>query len=346
MMNIKEYKDIYVFCEIRDGKIHDASLELLGEANKLVSGRPNLDYKVVGAVIGNVSDEALEQAGHHGAWKVMNFRNEGITHYSTEIYTTLLSRMIDESKPDILLIPATVLGRDLAPRLAARCDTGLTADATKLEFDPENENSSLLYVTRPAFGGNLFGTIVCENTRPQMTTIRPGVMEPLKSDAAREFTVEKKDVEISGIKELVKVLEVIPKPHKGVDIAKADLIISGGRGIGDNFKILREVADKIGAEVGASRAVVDAGIMEKDVQVGQTGKTVRPKVYIACGISGAVQHVAGMEKSDFIIAINKDPGAPIFKTANIGILGDALEILPLLAEEIERIRQEVKKENA
>lgn len=345
-MNINEYKDLYVFCEIKDGRIHDASLELLGEGNRLVDDRPGLGYKVVGVIVGNVPDELLEAAGHHGAHKVINLRNEGIKAYSTEVYTTLLHNLIEEVKPDVFLIPATVLGRDLAPRLAARCDTGLTADATKLEFNPEDENSALMFVTRPAFGGNLFGTIICENTRPQMTSIRPGVMEALKSDHTRTSEIEKKEVDISGIKDGVRILETIPKAHKGVDIAKADLIISGGRGIGDNFKILREAADKIGAEVGASRAAVDAGLMEKEVQVGQTGKTVRPKVYIACGISGAVQHVAGMEKSDFIIAINRDPGAPIFKTANIGILGDALEILPHLVKEIEAIRSKNKENNA
>ncbi|WP_422485440.1 electron transfer flavoprotein subunit alpha/FixB family protein [Gudongella sp. DL1XJH-153] len=338
-MNIAEYKDIYVFCEERENKIHDSSLELLGEAVRLVNDRPSLNYKVVGVVIGNHSDELAEIAGYYGADKIIFLHNEKLKHYSTEIYTELFMDIIRNDKPDIILIPATVLGRDLAPRIAARCDTGLTADATKLDFDPENEESPLLYVTRPAFGGNLFGTIINETKRPQMTTIRPGVMEPIHKDTSRKFEMDKREVDIDKIEDKVKLIEVLKKDNMAVDITKADIILSGGRGVGDNFHVLEECAKMIGAEVGASRGAVDKGFIGKDHQVGQTGKTVRPKVYIACGISGAVQHLAGMEKSDFIIAINKDPGAAIFSVANIGLVGDALEILPLLTEEIRIYRE-------
>ncbi|HZH92498.1 MAG TPA: electron transfer flavoprotein subunit alpha/FixB family protein [Tissierellaceae bacterium] len=338
-MNIAEYKDIYVFCEERENKIHDSSLELLGEAVRLVKDRPSLNYKVVGVVIGDHSDELAELAGYYGADRVIFLHNENLKHYSTEIYTELFMDVIKNDKPDIILIPATVLGRDLAPRIAARCDTGLTADATKLDFDPENEDSALLYVTRPAFGGNLFGTIINETKRPQMTTIRPGVMEPIHKDTEREFHLDKREVSIDHIEDKVKLIEVLQKDNMAVDITKADIILSGGRGIGDNFHVLEECAKMIGAEVGASRGAVDKGFIGKDHQVGQTGKTVRPKVYIACGISGAVQHLAGMEKSDYIIAINKDPEAAIFSVANIGLVGDALEILPLLTEEIKTYRE-------
>ncbi|MDY0235778.1 MAG: electron transfer flavoprotein subunit alpha/FixB family protein [Gudongella sp.] len=338
-MNIAEYKDIYVFCEERDGKIYDSSLELLGEAVRLVKDRPSINYKVVAIIIGNYSDELIDSAGHYGADHVIYLHNDKLNHYSTEIYTSLLMDLIKQDKPDIILIPATVMGRDLAPRLAARCDTGLTADATKLAFDPENEDSPLLYVTRPAFGGNLFGTIINETKRPQMTTIRPGVMERIKKDKSRKFTIDKREVEIDEIKDSVKLLDILKREVMAVDITKADIILSGGRGVGDNFDVLRECAEMIGAVVGASRGAVDKGFIDKDHQVGQTGKTVRPKVYIACGISGAVQHLAGMEKSDYIIAINKDPDAAIFSVANIGLVGDALEILPLLTEEIKLYRE-------
>jgi len=338
-MNINEYKDIYVFTEVREEKVIDATLELLGEAVRLKNGRPSLDYKVVAVVLGNHEDSLLDTLGHFGADRVINLRHEGLKAYSTELYTTLLNDMIETDKPDIFLVPATVLGRDLAPRLAARCDTGLTADATRLEFDPENPESPLLYVTRPAFGGNIFGTIINETKRPQMTTLRPGVMEMSHRDTNRTFEVEKRPVSIENIEDTVRILEVFHRDHMAVDITKADIIISGGRGIGNNFHVLRECADILGAEVGGSRAAVDEGRIAKDFQVGQTGKTVKPRVYIACGISGAVQHLAGMEKSDYIIAINKDPDAAIFGVANMGLVGDALTILPLLTEEIKRYRE-------
>jgi len=338
-MNIKDYRDLYVFIEQHEHKLHDASLELLGEAKRLKECRPNLGYSVIAVILGAPDEEALQELGYRGADKVINLRHESLRTYSTEVYTTLLDELIRTDKPDIFLVPATVLGRDLAPRLAARCDTGLTADATKLEFDPEDENSSLLYVTRPAFGGNLFGTIINETKRPQMTTIRPGVMDALSMDKERLFEIEKREVHPENIKDSVRILEVLPKDHMAIDIAKADIIISGGRGVGNNFHILRECADMIGAEVGGSRAAVDEGHIDKEFQVGQTGKTVKPRVYIACGISGAVQHIAGMEKSDYIIAINKDPDAPIFGSSNIGIVGDALEILPLLTQEIRSYRE-------
>ncbi len=338
-MNIKDYKDFYVFIEMEGEKVSDASLELLGEAKRLQNVRPSLGYKVVATILGSQSDDILNTLGQKGADLVINLRNPGLESYSTELYTHLLNDLINTDKPDIFLIPATVLGRDLAPRLAARCNTGLTADATLLELNPEDESSPLLYVTRPAFGGNLFGTIINEDKRPQMTTIRPGVMDQNPLDRTRSFTIDKREVDISQINDCVKILEVLTKDHMAVDITKADIIISGGRGIGDRFDVLYDCAKLLDAEVAGSRAAVDEGRIPKEHQVGQTGKTVKPKVYIACGISGAVQHLAGMEKSDYIIAINKDANAAIFGTANMGIVGDAIEILPLLTEEIKRYRE-------
>lgn len=338
-MNLAEYNDIFVFCEITNNDFNISGLELLGEARRLITTKPKLGYKVVAVVFGNIDDKKLDTLGHHGADKIIYLKNPELEVYNTNIYTALIDDIIVEHKPDIFLIPGTVLGRDLAPRVAARCDTGLTADATILEFDPEDKNSSLLYVTRPAFGGNLFGTIVNETKRPQMTTIRPGVMDVMKADLERDFEVIKKDVDESKLKDNIKILETSPKDFKGIDISKADIIIAGGRGVGDNFDVLKECADLLDAEVGASRAPVDEGLADKNIQVGQTGKTVKPRVYIACGISGAVQHLAGMEKSDYIIAINKDKDAPIFGVANLGIVGDAMEVLPMLSEEIIRYKR-------
>lgn len=338
-MNIHDYKDLYVFIEHEDNKIHEASLELLGEAQRLKMDRPSLGYQVVAVLLGTATEGMLAELAQRGADETLYLYHEQLNEYSTLHYTALIHELIEERRPDIFLIPATVLGRDLAPRLAARCDTGLTADATKLEFDPENPDSSLLYVTRPAFGGNLFGTIINETKRPQMTTIRPGVMDKQKKDPSLQGNVKTIEVSLDHRKDPVRILEVLKKDHMAVDIAKADILISGGRGVGDRFDLLRECAEMIGAEVAGSRAAVDEGRIEKDYQVGQTGKTVKPKVYIACGISGAVQHLAGMEKSDYIIAINKDPDAPIFQVANIGLVGNALEILPLLTKEIRNYRE-------
>lgn len=336
-MKVSYYKDIYVFAQQTNGIIHEVSFELIGEARRLVKQIKHVNFKVVSVLLGNNIKDKAEQLIHYGADKVIVCDNKILENYQTETYTKVLTKIIKEYKPDSFLIGATVLGRDLAPRIAARCKTGLTADATLLEIDKENENSTLLWITRPAFGGNLFGTIICPNHRPQMATIRPKVFEPIKLDKYRTGEIINFESELSKDDLKVTLLEIIDKIETGIDISKANIIVSGGRGIGDNFNLLQDVAKKLGGVVGASRAAVDEGFATKDMQVGQTGKTVRPKVYIACGISGAVQHVAGMDKSDFIIAINKDSQAPIFNVANVGIVGDGLEILPLLAEELEKI---------
>lgn len=329
------HQDIFVLCEFQHHKLVEASLELVSEATRLIEKRPDLNYKIVGVVVGNEPQDQIDEIFRYGADHVIRILADEIVEYDTVLYANLLNQLIEMKKPDIFLFPATVMGRDLAPRVASVCETGLTADATKLDLT-EDKDSSLLMVTRPAFGGNLFATIVCERTKPQMATIRPGVMVLKERNA--EATGETEDIKLSvpGYEAKTKILDTIHKELKHADITKAAILISGGRGIGDNFHVLREAADKIGAEVSGSRSAVDAGFIDKELQVGQTGKSVKPKIYIACGISGAVQHLAGMEKSDFIIAINTDESAPIFQVANLGIVGDALEIIPMLSEEISR----------
>jgi electron transfer flavoprotein alpha subunit len=335
-MDFSEYKDIYVFIEQRSGRIMDVSYELIGESRKLVNQINHVNYKVVAVLVGCDIRDKAEDLIHYGADQVIVIESKYLKDYSTENYTHVLTKVIEKFKPDSLLIGATVIGRDLAPRVAARVKTGLTADATLLEVDKENENSTLLWVTRPAFGGNLFGTIICPNHRPQMATVRPNVFDILDPDDSRTGEIIDYSVDVREDKD-IKLIEVIEKIEKGMDITKSEVIISGGRGIGDNFELLEKIAKDLGAVVGASRAAVDKGFAPKDIQVGQTGKTVKPKLYIACGISGAVQHLAGMDKSDYIIAINKDPEAAIFNCANVGIVGDALEILPKLKDELMKI---------
>lgn len=330
-------KDIYVYVEQRNNKILDVGLELIGEASKLIKNVEG--FKVKAILIGNDIANQAQDLIWYGANEVIVVENDLLKTYNSNIYTKVLEHIIKEFNPDSLLVGATVIGRDLAPRVASRVKTGLTADATILEFDPENPGSSLLWITRPAFGGNLFGTIICPDHRPQMATIRPGVLKANKMDKSRTGSITKIDVDLSENDIDTRLVEVIEKVSDGIDISKAEIIISGGRGAKNSFDIINECAKELGASVGASRAAVDEGVAPKEIQVGQTGKTVRPLVYIACGISGAVQHVAGMENSDFIIAINTDKNAPIFGTANVGVVGKVEEILPEITEQLKNMRQ-------
>lgn len=279
----------------------------------------------------------------YGADKVVVVDNELLKQYDTEAYAQALKAIIDDKKPEIVLLGATTLGRDLAPRVSSRLATGLTADCTKLEIDDETK---VFGMTRPAFGGNLMATIVCPNHRPQMATVRPGVMQKLPKEEGKKGEIEVLPVIIDTSKIKVKILDVVKETAKKVDITEAKILVSGGRGVGskENFKNLEAVASKIGATVSASRAAVDAGFIEQSRQVGQTGKTVRPNIYFACGISGAIQHMAGMEESEYIIAINKDKDAPMFGIADLGIVGDVNKVLPLLAEELAKAI-EAKKAN-
>ena len=294
--------------------------------------------KVTALLIGHNIKSLAQDLIKAGADKVLVVDKPELEIYDTEAYTQVLSAAINEQKPEIVLFGATTLGRDLAPRVSSRIATGLTADCTKLELLKDKERQ--LGMTRPAFGGNLMATIVSPDHRPQMATVRPGVMKKLPKSDDRTGEVEDFPVTLDTSKMKVKLLKVVKEGGNKVDISEAKILVSGGRGVGakQNFELLEDLAAEIGGIVSSSRAQVDAGNMPHDRQVGQTGKTVRPEVYFACGISGAIQHVAGMEESEFIIAINKDRFAPIFSVADLGIVGDLHKILPILTEEIKKYK--------
>lgn len=347
MATFPDYKDLFVFVEQKDGEPADVGYELISEGRKLVASVPERGFKVVGVLLGENVKEKAQDVIAHGADKVIVVDDPLLKDYSTQFYTDAVTQVIEEFKPDAMLTGATVLGRDLAPRVAARINAGLTADATGIEMLSGVEkvgqaavqpDDVTMLVTRPTFGGNLFGTIICPTTRPQMATIRPKVfdMDPVDETRTGEV-VEFKPVWKSTEPE-VEVQKVIEKVQEGVDITKCDILIGAGRGAEGCLDTLRAAAEELGGEVCGTRAVVEDGYLDKAVQVGQTGKTVRPSLYIACGISGACQHVAGMEKSDMIIAINRDPSAEIFTIANMGFVGDVNQILPLLVEEIKKAK--------
>ncbi|OOB78772.1 MAG: electron transfer flavoprotein subunit alpha [Epulopiscium sp. Nuni2H_MBin003] len=327
---MSDYKDIFVYIEQKDCEIEKGSIELIGEGQKLAK---ELDYKVVGVLIGSGVSKVANEVIQYGADEVIVIDAPVFEHYTTEAYTKAMTQVIKERKPDIILVSASSLGRDLAPRISARVQTGLTADCTSLEIDPEKK---ILLMTRPAFGGNIMATIICENHRPQIATVRGGVMQALPKNDTKEGVVTNMTTDVTEADLNVDVKEVVKSIRSKVDIRSAEIIVSGGRGVGskEGFKMLEEVAAQLGGVVAGSRAVVDEGWVSKAQQVGQTGTTVRPKVYIACGISGAIQHIAGMENSEYIIAINKDPGAEIFKYSNVGIVGDVKQVLPALAKEL------------
>jgi electron transfer flavoprotein alpha subunit len=330
-MNKEEYKGVYVFIEQRDGVIQNVALELLGEARKLAD---NLNDKVYGILLGSeIKDKAQDLIGY-GADEIIVVDAPELAVYTTEAYAQALTQVMNECKPDIVLIGASTLGRDLGPRVSARVETGLTADCTKLEISEERE----LLMTRPAFGGNLMATIICNQHRPQMATVRPGVMQKMDADASRNGEVRVIEAKFNTAKFKVKVLETVKEDKNLVDITEAKILISGGRGMGnkEGFDTLCDLAETLDAEVSASRAMVDAGCVGHERQVGQTGKTVRPDLYLACGISGAIQHVAGMEDSELIVAINKDKHAPIFQVADLGIVGDAKQIVKKLNERLQK----------
>ena len=343
-MSLEEYKGVAIFAQQVDNKLSSIAFELIGKAHELAA---DLGTEVTAVVLGSGIANLADELGEYGADKVIVIEDPALETYMTEPYTHALSCMINEFKPEIMLVGATPIGRDLGPSVSARVATGLTADCTKLDIgdfplvaqpgkEDEQKHNQLL-MTRPAFGGNTIATIACPNNRPQMATVRPGVMQ--KKERVKGATCEIIDYNpgFEKNKKYVEILEVVKKISDTVDIMDAKILVSGGRGVGspENFKILEDLAKAIGGEVSCSRAVVDAGWKPKDLQVGQTGKTVRPQVYIACGISGAIQHLAGMEESDLIIAINKDETAPIFDVADIGIVGDLNKIVPELTKQIE-----------
>ncbi|MBO7226457.1 MAG: electron transfer flavoprotein subunit alpha/FixB family protein [Bacteroidales bacterium] len=329
-MDTTQYKDVYVFCEQREGAVQSVAVELLGKARELAD---TLNEKVVAILLGkNITDKAQSLIAA-GADKVLVVDNDLLKDYTTEPYTQAITQIINEQKPSILMIGATTIGRDLGPRLSARVCTGLTADCTKLEI---GENRELL-MTRPAFGGNLMATIVCKDHRPQMSTVRPGVMKKMTADNSRQGEIVEYPINFNQEKiARVRLVKTVKEDKGLVDISEAKILVSGGRGMGtkEGFEKLEELAGVLNAQVSSSRACVDAGVIDHSRQVGQTGKTVRPDLYIACGISGAIQHLAGMEESEFIVAINKDKFAPIFNVADVGIVGDANKIVPMLTERL------------
>ncbi len=329
-------KDLWVFIETKeDGSPLSVGLELLNPGRALAGKQGG---RLVGAVIGCHTDEAVKAAGEYGADQIVVVDGEEYKEYSTDAYTAALFYLMEKYAPTTMLIGATPNGRDLAPRLSCRLNTGLTADCTNLDVDEESGNMAW---TRPAFGGNLMATILCPDHRPQLGTVRPGVFKKEKPFKAVEAEVIRESFVFPKENIRTMVLEKIREAAgELVDLENAEIIVSGGRGVGgpEGFKTIKRLADVLKATVGASRAAVDADWIGHSHQVGQTGKTVGPKIYIACGISGAIQHIAGMSSSDCIIAINKDPDAPIFSIADYGIVGDLFEVVPALAEEIEKAR--------
>lgn len=334
-MNIQDYKGVFTFAQQVDGQLSNVSLELLGKARELADA---LGTYTAAMLLGHNVKNLAQELIAYGADKVYLVDNRELEIYRTEPYTQAITTIINEIKPEIVLYGATAIGRDLAPRIAGRVHTGLTADCTKLEVAPDEQGVVCFQMTRPAFGGNLMATIACPDFRPQMATVRPGVMVKALRDDKRQGEVIPFDGKLEKNNCYVTVEEVVKHIQQKMDIQDAKILVSGGRGVGgpENFGILQELADALGGTISASRAAVDAGWQAKDRQVGQTGKTVRPSLYIACGISGAIQHLAGMEESDYIIAINKDSTAPIFNVADVGIVGDLFKIVPKLTEEVKK----------
>lgn len=328
-MEKSDFKGVYVFIEQREGTVQNVALELLGKARELAD---KLGEEVVGILPGYKFTDQAQKCVEYGADRVLVIDAPELEAYTTEPYAQAINQVISERKPAIVLFGATTIGRDLGPRLSARVGTGLTADCTGLEISDDRD----LMMTRPAFGGNLMATIVCREHRPQMSTVRPGVMRMAQPDKNRKGEIEQVKIDFTPTKFRVRVKEHVKASKNLVDIADAKILVSGGRGVGskEGFDTLHKLADAIGAEVSSSRAMVDAGIIGHERQVGQTGKTVRPDVYFALGISGAIQHLAGMEESEFIIAVNKDKFAPIFSVADLGIVGDLHKIVPMLTERL------------
>jgi len=330
-----KYKGIWVFAEQYEGDVHPVVIELLGEGKKLAK---DLGCELCALLLGGADiEKETKKLIECGADKVYIATAPELKHYTTLPYASIISEMINQYKPEIVLFGATTTGRDLASRIAARINAGLTADCTGLSIDKETK---LLQQTRPAFGGNIMATIICKNHRPQMATVRPKVFKKAEPDKSRKGQVIKVTPKIEQKDLVAKIVDIIKDATVKVNLSEAEIIVSGGRGLqaAENFKLVEELADVIGGAVGASRATVDAGWISSHHQVGQTGKTVCPKLYIAVGISGAIQHLAGMGSSDIIVAINKDPEAPIFKVATYGVVGDLFEVVPKLTRKLKEVR--------
>ena len=322
-MNITDYKGIWVFAEQREGKLQKVSLELLGEGKRLAN---ELGVKLTAILLGNNVEGLAPILGEHGADEVLVAESPELEHYTTDGYTKVICDLANERKPGIIFIGATFIGRDLGPRVAARLAVEVSDGA--------------LLATRPAFGGNLMATIACPDHRPQMATVRPGVFTK-STEKNTEFVVENVKVQIEPSDIRTQVLEIVKANKEIIDIGEAKVIVSGGRGVGseENFELLRQLAHALGGVVAGSRAAVEKGWIDAAYQVGQTGKTVKPTIYVACGISGAIQHVAGMQDSDMIIAINKDETAPIMKVADYGIVGDLNKVIPEMITQLKEIQE-------
>ena len=339
--NMEQYKGVFIYAQQVDGEISPIAFELLGKAKDLAA---DLDTDVTAVLLGSKIKGLADQLAEYGANRVIVVDDPVLEVYRTEPYAQALTSVINEYKPEIMLVGATAIGRDLGPRVSARVGTGLTADCTKLEIGDfplnplpgKEQKHNQLLMTRPAFGGNTIATIACPDNRPQMATVRPGVMQKIDPVKGAKAEVVEFNPELKENNCYVEILDIVKEVAEVADIQQAKILVSGGRGVGskENFKILQDLADALGGTVSCSRAVVDNGWMPKDLQVGQTGKTVRPNVYFAIGISGAIQHTAGMEESDIIIAINKDESAPIFDVADYGIVGDLNKIVPLITEAV------------
>lgn len=338
-MNLEEYKGVYVFAQQVDNEVSSIAFELLGKAKDLAK---DLNTEVTAVLIGSGVKGLADQLAEYGADKVIVVDDPELKDYRTEPYAHALASVINKYKPEIMLVGATAIGRDLGPRVSARVATGLTADCTVLEIGDfplqptpgQEQLHNQLLMTRPAFGGNTIATIACPYNRPQMATVRAGVMQKITPIKGAKANVEEFNPGFTPDNKYVEILDIVKAVTNTVDIMDAKILVSGGRGVGspENFKILEDLAEVLGGTVSCSRAVVDSGWKPKDLQVGQTGKTVRPNVYFAIGISGAIQHVAGMEESDIIVAINKDADAPIFDVADYGVVGDLNKIVPKLTE--------------
>lgn len=336
--NFSAYKGVCVIGQHIDGQLLPVSLELIGEGRKLAD---QIGTKLYVVILGNKIEEAVSEISYYGADKIFYYEHELLEQYSTDAYTKIICDFIENYKPEIVLFGATSIGRDFAPRIAARIGTGLTADCTELRID---DNDKKLLQVRPAFGGNVLATIICPMTRPQMATVRPGVMvKPKKLKNNSEIIKIKPNLTIKDIR--IKITDLVLGKIKKVSLVDANVIVSGGRGVGskEGFKLLEQLAEVLGGVVGGSRVAVENGWIDQSQQVGQTGQTVRPKIYIACGISGSIQHLAGMSESEFIIAINKNPNAPIMAHSHLAIEGDLFKVIPEIIKEIEENKIGIKK---
>ena len=326
------WNGILVYAEQERGKVHPVVFELIGEARKLAK---KVGYKVYAVMVGtNGTAENAKELLPYGVDEVFVYGHEGFAGFKADCYADAVADCISKLRPSVVLVGGTSLGRSLAPRLSTRFHTGLTADCTKLEM---KSNTDLVQI-RPAFGGNLMATIICPDHRPQMSTVRPGVMEKAQYQEGRKGEIVKLNVSFKEGEIRTKVLEIVKSLKETVSLTDAKIIVSGGMGLGkpEGFELLKQLADKLGGVVAASRAAVDAGWIDHSYQVGQTGTTVKPKVYFACGISGAIQHVAGMQDSELIVAINTNESAPIFEIADVGIVGDLYKVIPAIIEELDK----------